>query len=194
MTSLANQGLDRRYVRQQVTQTLFFDKVMESEIKPTIDVPDESVEEYYERYKEQLRVPATFKVRHIMKIVSRDAGDEARQAARSELEALRQQVEDGADLAALAKEHSDDARTRDQGGEMPWLVLTGRETEFEPAVAALSVGELSGIVETRVGLHLIRLEETRPARIKTLEEAGPEIAGALAAVEARKEIQRRANR
>ena len=189
--ALADQGLDRRYVRQQVTHTLFFDKLMESEIQPTIDVPDESVEAYYERHKEQLRVPATYKVRHIMKVVPRDAGDEARQAARSQLEALRQQVESGADLAALAREHSDDARTRDQGGEMPWLVLTGREKEFEPAVAALSVGELSGIVETQVGLHLLRLEDLRPARVQTLEEAGPDIAGALAAAEAKKEIQRR---
>ncbi len=189
--TLADQGLDRRFVRQQVTQTLSFTKVMESEIKPVIAVSEEAIQTYYERYKDQMRLPAYYKIRHIMKQVPEAAGAEARQAARSTLEAVRQQVEGGADLAALAKEHSDDARTRDQGGGMPWIVLTGSDPDFEPAVAALSVGELSGIGATRVGLHLIRLEERKPERLKTLEEARQEITNLLAAVEARRESQRR---
>ncbi len=189
--ALAAQGLDRGYVRQQVAQTLSFDKIMDSEIVPGIELSEEAIAAYYERTREQLRLPATYKVRHVMKVVPEGAGDAARAAARAQLEDLRRQVLAGADLAALAREHSDDARTREQGGELPWIVLTGREGSFEPAVAALSKGELSGVVETEAGLHLIRLEDVRPARVKTLDEARGEIRNALGALEARNEIQRR---
>ncbi len=192
--ALAAQGLDRQYVRRQVTQTLSFDKVMNSEIKPGIQVGDESVQGYYDRYKDQMKVPSYYKVRHVMKQVPQDAGFEVREAARSQLEALHQQVSGGADLAALAREHSDDERTREQGGEMPWIVLTGRGGGFEQAVAQLEIGGLSGVVETAVGLHLIRLEDRKPERTKTLGEAREEIVNILAAYEARQEIQRRVDR
>ncbi len=192
--ALAAQGLDSQYVRRQVTQTLSFDKVMETEIKPNIQVGEEAIQAYYDRYQDQMRVPPYYKVRHIMKQVPENAGFEAREAARTQLEALRQQVVGGADLATLAREHSDDERTREQGGEIPWLVLTGRGGGFEPAVAQLAVGELSGVVETRVGLHLIRLEDRKPERTKTLDEAREEIINILAAIEARQEIQRRVDR
>ncbi len=191
---LATHGLDRQYLRRQVTQNLSFEKVMEVEIQPEIQVSEEAVQTFYDRVQDQLRVPAYYKVRHIMKQVPQNAGFEAREAARSQLEALRQQVVGGADLAALAREHSDDARTREQGGEMPWIVLTGRGGDFEPAVAQLEVGELSGVVETPVGLHLIRLEDFKPERNQTLDEARDEIVNRLAALEAREEIQRRIDR
>ena len=189
--ALTEQGLDRQYVRRQVQQTLSFDKVMQGEIVPRIQIGEEAMQSYYDRYREQMKVPAYYKLRHIMKQIPEETGAEARAAARSQLEALRQQVAGGADLAALAREHSDDARTRESGGEMPWIVLTGSEPSFETAVAALEVGELSQIVETRAGLHLMRLEEVKPARVKTFEEAGEEIRNVLGALEARQEIQRR---
>ncbi len=192
--ALQAQELDRQYVRRQVTQTLSFDKVLETEIKPAIQIGDEAIQSYYDRSQEQMKAPATYKVRHIMKQVPETAGFEARDAARSQLEALRQQVVAGADLAALAREHSDDPRTREQGGELPWLALTGQSGGFDPAVAALEVGELSGVVETPVGLHLIRLEDRKPERIRPLDEVRQEIANRLAALEAREEVQRRAER
>ncbi len=191
---LTAQGLDRQYVRRQVAQTMSFDKMMESEIKPAIEVGEEAISGYYERYKDQMRVPTTYKLRRIMKQVPEEAGAEARQAARSQLEELRRQVTGGADFAALAKEHSDDVKTRDQGGEMPWIVLTGRGGKFEPVVSQLEAGEMSEVVETEFGLFLVRLEDRRDERIKTLEESRNEIVNLLAAIEARQEIQRRVER
>ncbi len=192
--ALSAQGLDRQYVRRQVAQTLSFDKVMDSEIKPAIEVGEDAVKGYYERYKSQMKMPLTYKLRRIVKHVAAEAGTEARQAARSRLEALRRQVLDGGDFGTLAKEHSDDEKTRDQGGEMPWIVLTGRGGNFEPVVSQLEVGEMSEVVETEIGFFLIRLEDRKAERIKSLDEARNEIVNILAAIEARQEIQRRVER
>lgn len=189
--ALVSQGLDRDFIRQQVKQDMTIDKVMQGEIIPTITVDEEEMQAYYDRFNSQMQVPATYRVRHVMKKPDPASGDAGRAAARSQLEALRQQLAEGADFAALAKEHSDDERTREQGGEMPWIVLTGRENNFEPAVAELEVGEISGVVETPAGLHLIELLEKRPERVQTFEEAKEEIGNVLAAHKAREVIQGR---
>ncbi len=189
--AMVAQGLDRQYVRQQVKQGMTIDKLMEGEIIPTIKIADEAMQQYYDRFQDQMKVPATYRVRHIMKKPAQGAGPEARVPLRAQLEDLRTQIVGGADFAALAKASSDDARTSDQGGEMPWIALTGREDNFEPAVAQLKVGEISGVVETPAGLHLIQLLEQRPERIRSFEEAREEIGNILAAHEARQEIQRR---
>ncbi len=192
--ALAAQGLDRRYVRRQVTQTLSFDQMMDREIKPGIEVGEEPIAEFYERNKERFQVPALYKVRRILKRIPREAADEAWQAARSELEALRQQVLGGADFAALAQEHSDDQGTREQGGLVPWFPLPDTKDRFATLIAELEVGQVSEVAELEVGMFLLLLEDRRPERVKTLEEARTEIVNTLTAVEARKVIQERVER
>ncbi len=189
--ALKSQGLDRQYVRRQVTQTLSFDQMMNNEIKPAIKIGEDAITGYYERYKDKMKVPTLYKLRRIMKQVPAGAGAEARQAARSQLEAVRQQAVGGADFATLAKEHSDDEGTREQGGELPWFPLTGRGGDFESLIAGLEVGQVSEVVETEVGMFLLRTEGLQPERIKTLEEAREEIVNVLAATEARRVIQGR---
>jgi parvulin-like peptidyl-prolyl isomerase len=189
--ALQAQGLDRQYVRKEVIQTLTFEKVMEREIKPAIKISEEEVQGYYEQYKDQLRVPATYKLRQIRKILPADASAEAKAAARAQLEELRRQASGGADFAALAREHSDDEKTREQGGEMPWIVLTGRGGGVDQVIAGLEVGQMSEVFESDAGLHLLRLDDRKPERVKTLEEARQEITEVLTAARARQEIQRR---
>ncbi len=193
-SALAAQGLDRQYVRKQVIQTLSFNKVMDSEIKPTLEVSEEEVQAYYDRFKEQLRVPATYKLRQIRKTLPAGASDEAKAAALAQLEQVRQQAVDGADFAALAAEHAEDEKTREQAGEMPWIVLTGRGGKADQVIAGLEVGQISEVFESDAALHLLRLEDHRPERVKTLEEARGEITNVLAASRARQEIQRRVER
>ena len=187
--ALAAQGIDHAYVRRQVRQALSIDKVMEGEIKPDIRIEEAAVKAYYERYGEGMIVPDTYKLRHILKQLP--DGVEARQIAIAELEGLRTRIAEGADFAALAREYSDDARTRDEGGQLPWMVFSGVEKSFEEAVRALKVGELSGVVETRLGLHLLQLQEKQVQRLKTFEEAREEITNILAVRATREAIQER---
>jgi peptidyl-prolyl cis-trans isomerase D len=79
-------------------------------------------------------------------------------------------VKDGEDFAKLAKENSDDPGSKEQGGELGW---SGREAYVKPfadALFALKPGELSGIVTTQFGYHIIQLEEVRPASQKPFDE------------------------
>ncbi len=196
--ALAAEGLSRELVRRRVSQELSFDHMMNTEIKPGIEIGEDAVAAYYEQNKERMKVPMLYKVRRIMKRVPGDAGDEALQAARAQLEAVRQQAVGGTDFAALAQEHSEDQGTRDQGGELPWFPLTDKGDRFETLIAGLEVGQVSEIVEAGIGpniaLFLLKAEGRQPERIKTLEEARGEIVNVLAATEARRVIQGRIQR
>lgn len=189
--ALARQGVDRSYVRKQIRQSLAIDKVMDGEIKPDIQISEDQIKAYYDRQGSSLILPASYRLRHILKTVPQGTDTAAKQAARAQLESVRGQLVAGGDFAALAKEHSDDAGTKEKGGEMPWIVFSGFEKSFEDAVSQLEIGELSGVVETRIGLHLLELLEVRSQRPKTLDEARPEINQVLSTQAARAAIQRR---
>ncbi len=106
-------------------------------------------------------------------------------ASREEAEALRAQIEAGADFAELARQHSRDGAARN-GGELGWFGLGMMVQPFEAAVVALSVGEVSEPVETQFGWHLVRLNDTRLAAVPSIEEVRDDLAAEIqqAAIEA----------
>jgi peptidyl-prolyl cis-trans isomerase SurA len=118
------------------------------------------VEEFYRTYKDSLpRVPEEVELAHIY--MKPKATDASRAAARTKLQALLDSIRAGTDFASLARRHSQDPGTAQQGGELG-LVRRGQFVkEFETAVFALGEGQLSGIVETDRGMHIIQLEERR---------------------------------
>ncbi len=118
------------------------------------------VEEFYRTYKDSLpRVPEEVELAHLF--VKPKATESSKAAARAKLLTLLDSLKAGADFSALARRHSEDPGTAQQGGELG-LVRRGQFVkEFETAVFALGEGQLSGIVETDRGLHIIQLEERR---------------------------------
>ncbi len=84
-----------------------------------------------------------------------------REQARAQLEALRQQIVEGADFAALAREHSDDTMSRNQGGDMGWFQKDAFGNAVGEQVVRLADSELSAVFDSNAGLHLIQRIATR---------------------------------
>jgi peptidyl-prolyl cis-trans isomerase C len=99
---------------------------------------------------------------------------------------LRSKLDEGADFAELAKEHSSDGAAP-QGGDLGWFTLIDMVEPFADAVAAMQEGEIAGPVQTKYGWHLIRLMETRLTDAPKLEDIRERLADELRqdAVEAR---------
>ncbi len=146
-----------------------------------IEVGEDEIEASYEKEKEsRFTEPRQVRARHILLRVSPDASEKEKQEAREKLESWRREVvEDGADFAALAREHSEDPGSKEAGGELGWFGEGRMVKPFEEAAFALSPGEVSQVVETPFGLHLIQVEEVREARVRPLEEVREEIATEL---------------
>jgi len=185
--ALADNGSDRQKLRTQLRRALTIEMLIRNEIAPKVGITDEAKRAYYEKNREQMRAPERCRVRHL--VIRADAQDKS--AARARARELLAQIRGGADFAALAREHSEDPSSRQQGGELPWILLTDTEQPFQKAISELAAGQLSDVVETEMGYHLIELLERRPAGIRSFEEAAADITHILRRVGVREAIQRR---
>lgn len=157
-----------------------FQYVLFRKAKPeSISVPEDSIRVYYEEHPLEFTVPAKARVRHILISYRPGEGAGARAAARKKaLEVLRK-VKNGGDFAALAREYSDDRGSGAQGGDLGEITRGQVVKEFGDAAFALKPGEISGLVESQFGFHVIRTESLTPQRLRTLEESRGEIRGVL---------------
>lgn len=94
-------------------------------------------------------------------VVTPQASEAARAAARANAEALLDSLEAGRDFAELARAHSDDPGTAELGGDLGWFRRGRMVREFEDAAFALFDGETSDVVETEYGFHIIKVERSR---------------------------------
>lgn len=112
---------------------------------------------FYETYKDSIPpIPKTFNLSHILKVPTNL--QEALDAKRGFLDSLRHLiVNEGYDFAELAVKHSDDPGSARSGGDLGWQSPGSFFPEFDAAVAELDSGEVSGIIKTPVGFHIIQL-------------------------------------
>lgn len=140
-----------------------------AEIDRAASPSDEQVARYardlYRENPARFQTPAQTRARHILVAHSDDG------KARERAEALLAQLNNGASFDALAREHSSDLATAGRGGDLGWFAAGTMVPEFEQALEALkNPGDLSGIVETRFGFHIVRLDERRPAGVRGFDE------------------------
>ncbi len=125
----------------------------------TPEITDEMIERYYKEHKEEYREPEKRRIDYVIFPTRPTASDSAaqRQLAQSLLERARE----GEDFAALAQDYSQDPGTRDKGGDLGFFAKGAMVKPFEEAAFAAKVGEVVGPVETRFGLHIIKIEERK---------------------------------
>ncbi|MEG0920948.1 MAG: peptidylprolyl isomerase [Comamonas sp.] len=140
------------------------------EHKPDAKMIDAQVKALYAAKRESFKAPEQVHVAHILVMDKDDA------VAKAKAEKLLAEAQAGADFAKLAKENSSDASSAVKGGDLG-LVAQGRMVpEFEAAAFALDKpNQLSSVVKTQFGYHIIKLYEKKSARIKPLEEMRPEL-------------------
>jgi len=141
-----------------------------------VQVKDEDIASYYEQNKNRFGQPERRRASHIMIELPAGATEDARKAARAKAEALaKQAAADPAKFAELARANSQDAGSADKGGDLGWLapgMLTG---PLEKTIFSLSKDQVSGVVESPSGLHIVKVTEVQPAAIKPLAEVRDEI-------------------
>ncbi|MCA0756440.1 peptidylprolyl isomerase [Paenibacillus sp. N4] len=141
-------------------------------LEPKTDVTEAEIKEYYDANKESLGTPEQIQASHILV------------ATKEEAEAILAELKKGADFATLAKEKSTDPGSKDNGGDLGFFGKGAMVAEFEEAAFALKVNEISGVVQTEHGFHIIKKTAEKAAVVPTLEEKKEEIRKQLVATEA----------
>jgi peptidyl-prolyl cis-trans isomerase SurA len=150
--------------RRLLTQTLIQRMTERGDLKP-IPPTEEELREFWERTRdEQPRRPATVSARQI--VIRPQPTPEARAAARAEAESVLVALRGGAEFATAARRFSDDPGTKEDGGDLGWFRRGRMLREFEQVAFRLRPGQISDVVETPYGFHLIQVERIEPAELK----------------------------
>lgn len=162
-SALKSAGMTEDSLRDQVREQLLTQQLME-EVASSVQVSDAEVESYYEKNKSQFYQQPAKRASHIL------FKPEDKKTAEKVLKLLK----DGGDFSALAKEYSQDESTKDKGGDLGWPT-TAYVSEFEDALDKLGKGEMSGLVKSPYGYHIILVTDERTGTQQTLAEAKDKI-------------------
>lgn len=132
-------------------------KELENGLKKSVKVSETDIEGYYREHLDRYVTPERVKARHIL-VEKQGLADD-----------LLSRLKKGADFQALAKKHST-CPSADKGGDLGWFGRGKMAPEFEKAVFALNKGELGDVVKSSFGYHVIRLEDKREPKTKTLDQ------------------------
>lgn len=130
-----------------------------------VAVSDEEVTEAFERNRDRLpRRPPAVTFRQI--VIATQASPEAKAAARAKAESLLAEIRRGGDFEQLARRESMDTETKEQGGDLGWNRRDQMVPEFDRMMFALAPGQVSPVVETIYGFHIIKVDRVRPSEVK----------------------------
>jgi peptidyl-prolyl cis-trans isomerase D len=156
-------------------------------------VGDEAAKQYYEANKARYQDPEQRSASHIL--VKADPQPAARQAAKAKAEKLLAQVKAApARFAELAKQNSDDPGSAAQGGSLGNFTRDAMVKPFADATFGMKAGEISGLVETDFGYHIIRLDGITPGKLAPFEAVKAEIQSELSRQEAERKFAEAADR
>ena len=166
---LAMMGMTVEMLEQEMETGLAVEKLI-AEYVPTEEVTDSDAKAYYDEKSAQFQQPERVQASHILLKVEATDTEAVRDVAREEAEGLVAQLGQGADFAELARGHSA-CPSSQKGGDLGFFQRGQMVKPFEDAAFALDVGEISGIVETQFGYHIIKVTEREDGRTVPFEEA-----------------------
>ena len=156
-------GMDIDTLREQIREQLINEQIVATLVEET-KVSDAEIKEYYEGNTSNFAEQAAVHAAHILF----DADDKAT------AEKVLAEVKTGGNFGALAKEYSKDAASAANGGDLGWPT-SAYVPEFQAAAEKLLPGQISDLVQSQYGYHIIKLIEKRENRQKTLDEVKSQI-------------------
>lgn len=140
-----------------------------------VKVTDKEAEEYYNNNLEKFSKEKEVKASHILIKTTRDDNAAGIEDKRKKTNEIRDKIIKGDDFASLAKEFSDDTSNADNGGDLGYFSKGRMIKSFEEAAFSMEVGEISEIVRSTFGFHIIKVTDIKESHIQSLEEVKPRI-------------------
>jgi peptidyl-prolyl cis-trans isomerase C len=148
-------------VKSQIERGMLIQELIDKEIAEKVVIPEKDVKDYYNSHPDSFKQPEQVRASHILMKVGPQVDTPQKVAAREKLEQLRQRLLKGEDFVTLAREYSEGPSSV-KGGDLGYFGRGQMVKPFEDAAFALEVGELSDVVETRFGYHLIKVTGKKP--------------------------------
>jgi peptidyl-prolyl cis-trans isomerase C len=175
--ALKKENLTEAEFARQARDAFAVQKLVETKVVNDVKVSDQEIKDFYDKNQDKMKRPERVHVRHILIKVDKGAAADVKQKAKAKAEDLLAKAKAGADFAKLATESSDDPGSKPRGGDLSWVARGQTVPPFETAAFALKKpNEISPVVETEYGYHVIQLLEHQDAGAAPFAEVKDRIA------------------
>jgi len=162
-------GYTEAQLRSEFEKNLAIKQLIEQEIASNVSISDKELKTYYEDHPDQFKTPEQVKARHILIKAGSEASEDEKKAAKEKIGKIKKRIDEGEKFSEVAKEASECPSSK-RGGDLGYVSKGQMVKPFEKATFSLAVGDVSDIVETRFGYHLIKAEDKKDASQKTFDE------------------------
>jgi peptidyl-prolyl cis-trans isomerase C len=173
-SALEQIGINDEELRSEFRRQLAIQDMIDTDITPSTTVSKQESTEFYENNPAYFFRPEQVRASHILILVSPDAGEEEKAEARSRIAEIRERIDGGEDFAELAGQFSEDGSSAN-GGDLGFFQREQMVKPFADAAFSLEIGELSEVVTTQYGLHLIQVTDRKEESVVPFEQVQPQI-------------------
>ncbi|MBD3380479.1 MAG: hypothetical protein GF408_08485 [Candidatus Omnitrophica bacterium] len=166
LKALDQKGTNLSEFEKEIREQMLAQQVVQKEISGKITVAPGEVSELYEKNREKLISPKSYKVRTLM---VRKSGEDNKAEDRAKAESIRKEIKEGADFSEVAASRSE-GPFADKKGDMGYIVQGQLAPPLEEVVLGLKENEISRVVETPIGFHIFKVEDIEEPRQLSLEE------------------------
>ncbi len=175
-SDLKVKDIDRGFLEYELKSQILRTKIY-TDATASIITTEELTKEYYDENMETLFViPSRVRVSHILSMFpwvedsSLEENDQAKENTKEKIEFVEEKLENGAEFGDMAREYSDDTVTGGDGGDLGFITEGQMVEEFENTAFLLEVGEVSGIIETQFGYHILKVFDREEGRVQGYDE------------------------
>jgi peptidyl-prolyl cis-trans isomerase C len=184
--ALSAMNLTEDEVKAQIARGLAIRELINQEIMNKITISDEESKAYYDANPQFFKQPEQVKASHILIKVEADATDAQKAEARKKINDIQQKIKNGGDFAELAKQYSE-GPSNVRGGDLGYFRRGQMVKPFEDTAFAMQPNEVSDVVETRFGYHLIKVYDKKPEQTLAYADVKEQIGQRLKQEQAEKE-------
>jgi len=167
--ALDDMGVSEATFRKQVERGLSIQKLLEQDVYGKLMVSDKESRSFYDNNPQFFKKPEQVRASHILIKLESGADDTQKAEAKKKIEEIQKMIEDGGDFAELARTHSQGPSSV-QGGDLGYFERQKMVKPFSDAAFKLQPGQISPIVETRFGFHIIKVVDRKPETTLAYEE------------------------
>jgi peptidyl-prolyl cis-trans isomerase C len=170
--ALDGMGISEKEIRSQIQRGLAIEQLLDTNVRRKITVTEEESNKFYSNNPTLFKQPEQVKASHILIKVAPNAEEPVKIQARKKIKIIQKKIRQGEDFGSLAKANSE-GPTAQRSGDLGYFGRGQMVKPFEDAAFELNVGEVSDIVETQFGYHLIKVTDKKPARTIPYKEVKP---------------------
>jgi peptidyl-prolyl cis-trans isomerase C len=185
--AMIQMGYTEAILKDQIKNGLTIKALIDKEVGQHVSVSDNQVRTFYDEHPDLFRQPEQVKASHILIQVPADADEAKKAAALASIQSLKQRIDKGENFANLAMENSD-CPSKAKGGDLGFFSREQMVQPFSEAAFALQPGQVSDVVTTRFGYHLIRVTERKDAQAMAFNDVKEEISNRLRQEQEEKKI------